>query len=104
MVVQIGAVYDMLGDTHSALEWFERLNMHLPQDPGVLSRLGALHARSANKVCFLSLSVCFVSPVHALPQALPYPVYTLQQHVLPALPGATSSELTRSEEDWSGAM
>lgn len=45
--VQIGAVYDTLGDTHSAVEWFERLNMHLPQDPGVLARLGALHARSA---------------------------------------------------------
>ena len=44
--LQIGAVYDMLGDAHSAVEWFERLNMHLPQDPGVLARLGALHARS----------------------------------------------------------
>lgn len=48
--LQIGAVYDALGDTHSAVEWFERLNMHLPQDPGVLARLGALHARSATNI------------------------------------------------------
>lgn len=41
-------MYDSLGDVHSAVEWFERLNMHLPQDPGVLARLGALHARCAS--------------------------------------------------------
>ena len=44
-MVQIAAVYDLMGDPHGALEWFERLNMRVPQDPGVLARLGALHAR-----------------------------------------------------------
>ncbi len=44
-MVQIAAVYDLMGDPHDALEWFERLNMRVPQDPGVLARLGALHAR-----------------------------------------------------------
>ena len=43
--VQIAAVYDMMGDPHGALEWFERLNLRVPQDPGVLARLGAIHAR-----------------------------------------------------------
>ena len=45
MCLQIAAVYDMMGDPHSALEWFERLNLRVPQDPGVLARLGAIHAR-----------------------------------------------------------
>lgn len=43
--VQIAAVYDTMGDPHGALEWFERLNLRVPQDPGVLARLGAIHAR-----------------------------------------------------------
>ena len=43
--MQIAAVYDLMGDPHGSLEWFERLNMRVPQDPGVLARLGALHAR-----------------------------------------------------------
>lgn len=45
-------MYDTLGDTHNAVEWFERLNMLLPQDPGVLARLGALHARSVPLINF----------------------------------------------------
>ena len=43
--LQIGAVLDLLGEPKAATEWFERLHSHLPQDPGVLARLGALHAK-----------------------------------------------------------
>ena len=43
--LQIGAVLDLLGEPKAATEWFERLHSHLPQDPGVLARLGVLHAK-----------------------------------------------------------
>lgn len=82
--VQIAAVYDLMGDPHGALEWFERLNMRVPQDPGVLARLGALHARyqnisaladcqlsrwltvttSTNVCCWLQLGICICQETH----------------------------------------
>ena len=42
---QAGDLCDQLGDTARAVEWFTRLLTKAPHDSGVLSRLGALHAK-----------------------------------------------------------
>ena len=42
---QAGDLCEELGDTARAVEWFTRLLTKAPHDSGVLSRLGALHAK-----------------------------------------------------------
>lgn len=45
MIYQIASVHDMLGDYASAVKWMDMLSSLVPNDPGVLARLGAIHAR-----------------------------------------------------------
>ncbi len=45
MIHQIATTYDMMGDFKNAVKWFEMLTSLVPNDPGVLARLGAIHAR-----------------------------------------------------------
>ena len=42
---QAGDLSEVLGDTAGAVQWFTRLLTKAPHDSGVLSRLGALHAK-----------------------------------------------------------
>lgn len=45
VIHQIATTYDMMGDFKNAVKWFEMLTSLVPNDPGVLARLGAIHAR-----------------------------------------------------------
>jgi hypothetical protein len=44
---QIGCCYETLGDYKMAVKWLEMLSSLVPTDPGVLAKLGALHAGCA---------------------------------------------------------
>jgi intraflagellar transport protein 88 len=45
VIHQIATTYDMMGDFKNAVKWFELLTSLVSNDPGVLARLGAIHAR-----------------------------------------------------------
>jgi tetratricopeptide (TPR) repeat protein len=40
---QVARLFEDCGDAHQAIEWFDRVLRLLPNDAGVLCRLGALH-------------------------------------------------------------
>ena len=42
---QIADTLDHMDELPGAVEWLERLLSRVPNDPGVLTRLGSLHAR-----------------------------------------------------------
>lgn len=45
VLYQIANCYDIMGDFKATVKWFEMLSSLVPNDPGVLARLGAIHAR-----------------------------------------------------------
>ena len=45
VIYQISNCYDLLGDFKNAVKWLEMLSSLAPNDPGVLAKLGAIHAR-----------------------------------------------------------
>eukprot|EP00955_Chlamydomonas_euryale_P017861 190344-Chlamydomonas_euryale.AAC.2 len=50
VIHQIATVYDILGDFKNSVKWFEMLSSLVPNDPGVLARLGAIHARFDDEI------------------------------------------------------
>lgn len=42
---QLANCYDIMGDFRQAVKWLEMLSSLVPNDPGVLAKLGAIHAR-----------------------------------------------------------
>jgi intraflagellar transport protein 88 len=50
VLYQIGNCYDLLSDFKQAVKWFEMLSSLLPNDPGVLAKLGAIHARFDDEI------------------------------------------------------
>jgi intraflagellar transport protein 88 len=45
LLAQLAGCYDLAGDYKRAVAMLEMLSSLLPNDPGVLAKLGAIHAR-----------------------------------------------------------
>ena len=50
VIYQIANCHDLLGDFKATVKWFEMLSSLVPNDPGVLAKLGAIHARFDDEV------------------------------------------------------
>ena len=54
VIYQIANCHDLLanetGDFKATVKWFEMLSSLVPNDPGVLAKLGAIHARFDDEI------------------------------------------------------
>ena len=49
-IFQLGNVFDLMGNYPAAIKQFEILNTKVTHDPGILARLGAIHAKMDDEV------------------------------------------------------
>ena len=81
VIYQIANCHDLLanetGDFKATVKWFEMLSSLVPNDPGVLAKLGAIHARFDDEIKALHYYQVRCAPISGQD-----PSYQVMYHVL----------------------